>query len=182
MGFKVFMADPSVEQPAEEDPSFHFTKKYIGCMDSVEMMTLDTWVTSSLPMVPERDLMLQMDIEGAEYESIIAMSKNLLQRFRMIAVEFHALDQLWSQPFFTLASRAFAKLLQSHTCVHIHPNNCCGAYELDGIVVPRVCEFTFLRNDRGVLPDFVESLPHELDENNTENPTLLLDPMWLGAD
>ena len=180
MGLKVFMADYSVDKPAEEDPCFHFINKNIGCMDEKDSVTLDTWVAESLSDNYEAELILQMDIEGAEYESLIAISKSLLLRFRIVVVEFHALDQLWSHPFFCLASRAFAKLLQSHSCVNIHPNNCCGSFAVDDIVIPRVCEFTFLRNDRGVLPEFVETLPHELDEDNTDNPTLTLDPLWLG--
>jgi hypothetical protein len=180
-GLKVFMADHSVEQPAEEDPDFHFTKKYVGCLDSDNMITMDSWVAASLPSDCQKDLILQMDIEGAEYESLIAISKNLLCRFRIIVVEFHALGQLWNAPFFCIASKAFEKLLQTHSCVHIHPNNCCGTLCLEDIGIPRVCEFTFLRKDRGFLDESIDSLPHELDEDNTENPPLALDPIWLGV-
>ena len=180
MGLKVFMADHTVLQPAEEHADFHFINKNIGCIDENDCITLDSWVNGSLPSACNEDLMLQMDIEGSEYETIIAMSTNLLLRFRIIVVEFHAMGQLWSDPFYCLASRAFAKLLKSHSCVHIHPNNCCGTLNVDDIVMPKVCEFTFLRNDRGVLQEFVDSLPHELDQDNTCNPTLTLDPLWLG--
>ena len=182
MGLKVFMADKSVDRPAEEDPNFEFTKKYIGCVEDDDFMTLDSWIAAALPQGCTDDLVLQMDIEGAEYESIISITNGHLRRFRLIVVEFHFLDQLWSRPFFDVASRAFAKLLQFHTCVHIHPNNCCGSVDLDGIVIPRFAEFTFLRNDRGVLPGYVESLPHPLDVDCTAKPTLSLHPVWLGSD
>ena len=180
MGLRVFMADLSVPRPAEEHAGFHFINKNVGCIDADTSVTLDTWVSESVSVDCDKDLILQMDIEGSEYESIISISQSLLLRFRIIVVEFHSLDQLWSAPFFRVASRAFEKLLQFHSCVHIHPNNCCGSLVVDDIVVPRVCEFTFLRNDRGVLPGFVEKLPHELDQDNTDQPTLPLDPKWLG--
>ena len=182
MGLKVYMADKSVDRPAAVHPNFVFTKKYIGCVDDEDFMTLDSWITTSLPEDCPSDLILQMDIEGAEYESIISIPNSQLCRFRIIVVEFHSLDQLWSKPFFDLASRAFAKLLQSHSCVHIHPNNCCGYLVFDGIGIPRVAEFTFLRNDRGILPGRVESLPHPLDVDNTSNPTLDLHPVWIRRD
>jgi hypothetical protein len=181
MGMKVYMADRSVDAPAEAHESFEFTKKYIGCVDDESYMTLDAWVAESVPANCEEDLILQMDIEGSEFESILSTSTDLLRRFRVIVVEFHSLDQLWSRPFYDLASRAFAKLLQFHSCVHIHPNNCCGSLVCDGVEIPRIAEFTFLRNDRGVSTEYVLSLPSPLDEDNTSNPTLALPAVWLGG-
>ncbi len=62
------------------------------------------------------ELLLQIDTEGYEYETFLGMSDELARRFRIIAAEFHDLDQLWNRPFFRLASRAFDKILQTHSC------------------------------------------------------------------
>jgi hypothetical protein len=176
-GMNVFLADASVERPAETHPLFHFTRKHVGVTSDAEFMTLDDWVRSSLS-APQADLLLQIDTDGYEYETFLGMSDALLRRFRIIAAEFHELDQLWNRPFFRLASRAFDKILQTHSCVHIHPNNCGGALERDGLVIPSVAEFTFLRNDRIVDASYASEFPHPLDQDNCECGRLALATCW----
>jgi hypothetical protein len=177
-GMQVFLADASVIGPAVHHPSFTFVRKYVGAFADEHFMTLDNWVTVSLPADDHTDLLLQMDIEGYEYETILAASDRLMRRFRHIIVEVHALDQLWNQSFFQIAARAFRKLLRSHTCVHVHPNNCCGSYVWDGIVVPKVAEMTFVRKDRCGATRPATTFPHPLDRDNTDNAPLPLPVCW----
>jgi len=102
----------------------------------------------------------------------------LLKRFRVIVVEFHQLDQLWNSYFFKIASRVFEKLLQTHSCIHNHPNNYYGTIKVGDIEIPLLTEITFIRNDRVNNSSFVHSLPHPLDSDNTNNPTLNLPRCW----
>jgi hypothetical protein len=60
-----------------------------------------------------------MDIEKFEYEVFLSMSENLINRFRIMVVEFHDLDQLWNRHFFTIAGRVFEKFFYKHTVVCI---------------------------------------------------------------
>jgi hypothetical protein len=174
---KVFLVDKSVEKPAEEGSLFHFTSKFIGSMTNDSFMTLDNWVESSLPN-SKRDLILQMDIEKFEYEVFLSMSENLINRFRIMVVEFHDLDQLWNRPFFTIASRVFEKILQTHSCVHIHPNNIGNTQKLNGIEIPQAMEFTFIRNDRINNNDitYQKIFPHPLDVDNDQNTSSVVLP------
>ncbi len=177
LGMKVFLADKSVEQPTETHELFHFIPKYVGATTNDEFITLDDWVNTLLPGT-ESDLLLQMDIEGFEYEVFQATSSSLMHRFRIIIVEFHSLDELWNQGFFRLASRVFDKILQTHVCTHIHPNNCCGSIEKDDLEIPRLLEFTFIRRDRLQKSRFVNTFPHPLDYDNTGQPPLPLPKCW----
>lgn len=163
---KTFLADASVESPAIEDDSLYFVKKYVGAMNDENFITMDEWVSSS-SIDEDTDLMLQMDVEGFEYEIFLNMSEELLRRFRIIVVEFHNLDQLWNNPFFSLSSRVFKKILQTHFCVHLHPNNNDLFLKAQGLSIPLTMEFTFLRRDRanGNLKHAV-SFPHYLDRKN----------------
>lgn len=180
LGMKVFLADRSVDQPAETHDLFCFTKKYVGVTTNDDFMTVDDWVDSSLPK-SSSDLLLQIDIEGYEYEIFLGLSDSLLRRFRVIVVEFHGLGQLWNLPFFRLASRAFDKILQSHTCVHIHPNNCCAPLNIGGLSIPSVAEFTFLRTDRISKPSYTHTFPHPLDVDNTDKEPFPLPGCWYHA-
>jgi len=177
LGMKVFLADNSVDGPPESHSLFHFTKKYVGVTTSDNFMTLDDWVASSLPG-SQADLMLQLDIEGYEYETFLSISDGLMRRFRIIVAEFHALDQLWNRPCFWLTSRTFEKILQTHTCVHIHPNNYCSPLNKFGVQIPPLAEFTFVRNDRLCSPSYASVFPHSLDRDNTDKPHFPLPECW----
>jgi hypothetical protein len=174
---KSFLADASVESPSESHELFHFTRKFVGVTSSDNFMTMDSWVASSLPEV-RGDLMLQIDIEGYEYEVFLNISDSLMKRFRIIVVEFHSLNEVWNRPFFRIASRAFEKILQTHTCVHIHPNNNVRPLDFRGISIPILAEFTFLRNDRISDSTYAKTFPHPLDEDNCNNRHFPLPKSW----
>jgi len=176
-GMKIFMADKSVEGPSYFGENFNFTKKYIGSFLTTDFITLDAWIQNSLTNTTS-DLLLQMDIEGFEYEVIQNMSTHLLNRFRIIIIEFHNLDDLLNQTCFFQLSRVFDKILSSHTCVHIHPNNCCRPVKLKDIEIPPVMEFTFLRSDRIQSKSYSTIFPHALDHDCTANQALHLPKCW----
>jgi len=181
LGMKVFLADKSVSGPVSEHALFSFTKKFVGATSDQDFMTIDEWVASALPEC-QSDLLLQIDIEGCEYEVFLSTSDSLLRRFRIIVAEFHYLDHLWSAPFFQLAGRAFDKLLQTHACIHIHPNNVGGVLRKNGLVIPPVMEFTFQRRDRLTNPSYQRMFPSPLDHDNTDNRTVVLPRCWYGRD
>ena len=172
-GIKVFLADRSVDRPSEQHELFHFSKVFIGSKTKDGFLSLDDWVTNS---VNDEccELIMQMDIEGSEYEVINYADNTTLERFRIFVAEFHGLDSLDKNKIM-----AFEKLLRTHTCIHIHPNNCCGSIQLRNLVVPRVMEFTFLRNDRITNSEFQSVFPHPLDfDNITQNPPMVLPACW----
>ncbi len=176
-GLKVFLADFSVDSPAEFHDNFIFNKKFVGALSNQTFMTLDQWKESKIPD-HHGDLILQMDIEGAEFETLFSASTKLLSQFRIMIIEFHYLQELFNERFFLLVSRVFQRLLQTHSVVHIHPNNCCGSIKGNGLEIPRVAEFTFHRNDRFNNASYRQSFPHFLDRNNTRKSTLVLPSCW----
>ncbi len=177
-GMNVFLADASVDGPATSHPRFTFTKKFVGATSNSRFMTLDDWAAQSLN-TRGSDLLLQMDIEGAEYETLLATDPALLARFRVVVVEFHNLHLLWSEPYFSLVASTFRKVLQTHVCIHIHPNNYFPVETRSGIEISPIAEFTFLRKDRvgdGARP--ATQFPHPLDADNTPNPHVALGKCW----
>ena len=177
VGMKIFMADASVEAPAILDPRFNFEKKFIGRYSKKNFITLENWVNSA-EIGEKADLLLQMDIEGFEYEVLNATSLQILKRFRIIIVEFHLLDNLGMPWYYHRTKKAFEKLLVNHTCVHIHPNNSCGISKILGVEVPGIAEFTFLRNDRIQEKRQVKSFPHPLDRDSVNAESVNLPEIW----
>jgi hypothetical protein len=177
-GMRVFLADYSVDGPAQRHSNFVFDKRFVGCTTDERYITLDDWHAAKLGDDFASELLLQMDIEGAEYETLLAASPRLLARFRIMVIEFHWLPQLWNDPFFLLASRVFEKLLATHAVVHIHPNNCCGSITSAGLEIPRIAEFTLLRRDRLRSTAYRTTFPHPLDRPNVAKKPLQLAPCW----
>ncbi|MFM7264392.1 MAG: FkbM family methyltransferase [Cyanobium sp.] len=177
-GVRVHLADASVTAPEGMTTNMSFLPKYVGSVNNETTIPMDDWVRHA-EEVGDHDLMLQMDIEGAEYEVLMSMSEALLKRHRIIAVEFHMLQHLWNPGFFFLARAAFQRLLASHYCVHIHPNNFCGVFKRGGIEIPVVMEFTFHRKDRlrGTAKP-IARLPHPLDADNKDKPPITLPSYW----
>ena len=178
-GMKLFLADKSVDFPPINLPKekFNFIKKFIGYTQNDDYITMDEWVRQA-NLKEDSDLLLQMDIEGFEYFTFINMTLALQKRFRIIVIELHSLHKLWEEEFFKLASSALGKIFETHTCVHIHPNNCCGVDNKRGVKTPRLAEFTFLRNDRGILDEYQTTFPNPLDFDCTTKPTVILSKDW----
>ncbi|SFT41744.1 Methyltransferase FkbM domain-containing protein [Algoriphagus locisalis] len=175
LGMKVYMADKSVSGPNlnKNEFNYEFLKKHIGCINSDEYITMDNWIRGTTTQT-ESDLMLQMDIEGFEYAAIINITEEMLKKFRIIIIEFHSFESIWHPHFFNIIELTFSKILRYHSVVHIHPNNSGGSIFKNNITIPEVMEFTFLRNDSGVLGEYVTEFPHPLDRDNIKGKSLIL--------
>lgn len=175
-GMEVFMADASVDGPAREHSKFHFEKQHVGGYPREGTMDFTDWVNRCA--APTGDLMLQMDIEGHEYEVLAGLPIGLLSRFRIVIVEFHHLSRLFERSFFDLVMPVFEKLASTHVCAHIHPNNFLGVCRNHGIAIPELMEFTFLRRDRAHTITPALSFPNPLDRDCCPQKSLVLPGCW----
>ena len=76
-GIRVHMADASVAAPEGMVSNMTFEPMFVGAEDHGSVITMDTWVEKAQEK-GDHDLMLQMDIEGSEYEVIASMSSALM--------------------------------------------------------------------------------------------------------
>ena len=177
-GIPSYLADFSVSGPPEGLIPAGFLKKYVGAQSDERTITLTEWIESS-NFGPPGDLLLQMDIEGSEYETILSTPNEILQQFRIVVVEFHAFGKLKNPYYFDIYLKTVSKLTEIFDVVHLHPNNCCGNAVLKNMEIPRVLEVTFLRKDRvfDALP--TRDFPHPLDQRNVlAHEELLLPEIW----
>lgn len=176
-GIPCFQIDASVAtSPLSGHPLVTFERKFLGITPDATTVTLDDWVAEKVP-ADTGDLILQMDIEGAEWLVLAGATDAVLTRFRIILVEFHDVDRLVDPFGFNVIAGVFRKLLRQFDIVHVHPNNC-RPVVLTGAAfeVPGVLEYTFLRKDRSQRRNTVATLPHPLDRDNTDAlPPIRLD-------
>lgn len=166
-----------------------FEKKWLDVDGSPHSISLLEWVHQWSPDAVD-DLILQMDIEGAEYRNLLGTPQDLLERFRVIVIELHGLDAAKDPVTFEdNLGPLLRKLDKSHICVHVHPNNCCGEFILEGTAlnVPNLIEATFLRRDRISASIARQSIPPKLPHpddirrNVDHLPPLFLNAEWLGG-
>ena len=161
-GIDSFMVDFSVDKPPIENKRFHFEKKFLGNKNDEKFIRLEDWIKNNIN--DNSDLILQMDIEGSEYEVIIDTPLKIFKKFRIMAIEFHSLDMIFNKNSFKIVEAVFDKLSNDFTVAHIHPNNSRPIINKSSINIPELLEFTFLRNDRVELNDEKLQFPHALDE------------------
>jgi hypothetical protein len=164
-GIRCQLADYSVDAAPVASPLIHFEKRFLGTVDDAQYMRLSSWVERHADP-GDGDLLLQMDIEGAEYDVLIETPAELLGRFRTIVVEFHGLESLFTPMGFRLVNAVFTKLLRQFTPVHAHPNNHFPCQRFDRFQVPPLMEFTFHRSDRIARAAPAREFPHPLDRSN----------------
>jgi hypothetical protein len=162
LGIRSFLADYSIDQPPILRPEFTFDKIFLGSSNRGNFTTLASWKDKYIKDYAG-DMILQMDIEGGEYEVILSTPDDLLSQFRIMAIEFHFLERLFDPFIFGLFSSSFEKILQQFHVVHIHPNNTGGIAKMGDIEIPRVMEFTFLNKRRVRSTRPRETFPHKLD-------------------
>ena len=164
-GIKSHLADASVDAPPDGLEVASFEKKFLGGVNDENHMTMESWLYRNESYAG--DLLLQMDIEGAEYETILATPPVILNRFRIIAMEIHNVQDWFSPIAWGCVKTFFGKLLRDFHVVHNHPNNNCPFIQIgDDIVMPTVFELTFLRKDRSPATGFCTEFPHPLDQRN----------------
>ena len=177
-GILCFLADGTVNQPLNMHPNMHFEKMMIGDGPADTYLSMDNWVARTAP--PDGDLMLQMDIEGAEYEALLSSSRALLDRFRIIILELHGLDRYLFGDARILLERLMDNLLENHIICHVHPNNVCPPVNILGRVIPPIIELTLIRKDS--FPNITgdeATYPHPLDAPNVPNlPIRAFPPFW----
>lgn len=177
-GIKSFMADYSVDGPAITRPEFTFDKKFLSSYERGKYITLSSWKDRYIREY-DGDLILQMDIEGSEYEVLLTAPDQLLDQFRIMVIEFHYLDRLFDPLCFPLFSSCFERLLQYFYVAHIHPNNFSGSVKVDDVEIPEVMEFTLINKRRVLSAKPRLEFPHPLDvENKASVPALPLPKCW----
>jgi hypothetical protein len=160
---KCFLADFSVTSPPiEKNTQIFFEKKFLGNKNNSEFMTLTDWVDRNAP--DDNELLLQMDIEGSEYDVLINTPSQILKKFRIIIIEFHFLESLLDPLGLKLIDNVFQKLLTFFEIIHIHPSHL-GVEPLKygKFGIPGHLEITFLRKDRISQKFPTKHFPHELD-------------------
>jgi len=155
------MLDHTIEKKILKDSKSIFLQKKLSYEKQHGSLDLEELVEKYSS--DNNDKILQMDIEGSEYEILINTKNETLKKFRIIIIEFHHLHGLRNMLFLRMFNSLISKLMRSFTITHLHANNFAERFNLYGNEYSSCLEITFLRKDEGAaLGD--SSLPHRLDQ------------------
>lgn len=171
-GIPCELIDGSISTSPVEHPLINFQRLWIARKSGAESISLDDWIQECAE--PHEDLLLQMDVEGAEYETLLAAQAETLRRFRIIVIELHELRSVLSRMGRRVFLATLDRLKESHQIVHAHPNNCCPGIRSKQFLWPDTLELTFLRRDRIKSNHGLATLPHPLDRDNTSRGSIQL--------
>ena len=166
-GIPVYLADNSVDLDVSSFPLVNFRKQHLAVIDSTDEITLGYWMESSgfAPNLSE-SFILQMDIEGAEWEIGKNLDPQTLGRFKVILVEVHELQKVFTKAGLEEVSSWIDRLTTTHKIVNAHINNGDLLVTYCGISVPPLVELVFLRDDCFSVLEEEEEIPHPLETPN----------------
>jgi len=115
------------------------------------------------------DMILKIDIEGNEWDSLGILDSSTFANFSQIVAEFHGMRLLEIASFRERAHRVFSTIRQTHEVIHVHGNNFAGLHIVKGIPIPDCIELTFANRRYHSFVPCCESFPGNLDCPNDPN-------------
>ena len=129
---------------------------------------------------------MKIDIEGHEFRIFPTFSDNQMKKIKQLVLEIHTPGDIQLHPDYfsglsditnTNMIDLFKKINRTHTLVHVHPNNGCNTYYVEGVHLPNVFECTFIRNEfvAEKIPNST-SIPFPIDMPNIpQKPVVVFD-------
>lgn len=166
-GYQIFMYDMTIDDLPKYRPEFHFFKEGIGGKkDPINRLdTLENFIARNGHQ-NRRNVILKMDVEGAEWDFLETVKSETLNQFDQIIFEFHGLvlgmNVVKSGRFIS----CLRKLNQTHQAIHVHGHNGDAAIKLEEMIFPNELEVTYANRANYNFYDDEVILPHPLDRPN----------------
>ncbi|MBQ3346494.1 MAG: FkbM family methyltransferase [Synergistaceae bacterium] len=161
-GYDVFMYDHTISRLPESNPRFHWSRLGLsdGSSQDDRLRTLEELITAN-GHKDRRDMILKIDVEGAEWGFLETVRPETLAKFSQITFELHGMINP-AQPSKTL--NALRKLNATHQLIHLHPNNNASCITVGGKIFCNTLEASYvLRENHSFVQDYDVSLPLEVD-------------------
>lgn len=159
-GIQCFMYDHTIKKLPQKHKLFHWHKAGICGNEPVkDCKTLDEFIKIN-GHEGNNNLILKMDVEGAEWEAIVAAKKESLLQFKQLVFEFHGLCSKYQ---YDHICSVLEKINESHQVVHVHGTNYDDYILVKNIVMPCCLEVTYARKNDYDFIDNKSFYPTPLD-------------------
>jgi glycosyltransferase involved in cell wall biosynthesis len=174
-GIDVFQFDHTVTGSPVAHDRFHFFRHRISPQDTNDSESIQT-VIGRLP--DEGQLILKIDIEGAEWDVLDVATVDDLGRVAQFVGEFHGFSNVIKNDWRERVTRVMTKLNSVFQIVHVHGNNWSPFNMVANVPFPDVIELTLVNRSLYQFEDTDEIYPTSIDRPNHEHrPDIFLGSM-----
>lgn len=174
-GFDVYMYDHTIDDLPEPNEHFHFQKKGIGSEMAVVQNEKLVTLRQALENNHHSDIsniILKVDVEGAEWEVLAELPYDLSNQFSQITVELHNFTTTMHRE---LILKALEKISRTHQLVYLHGNNYGVVDFSENVFMPDTLEVTFLNRNEYQFIEVDKICPAKLDAPcNPAKPDIFL--------
>ena len=165
-GIACFMYDHTIDSLPEEHKLFHWSREGICGSEHLEhCRTLESFIKSN-GHEGRNDLILKMDVEGAEWDAIAATDSSTLAQFSQIVFELH---DVYSAVLHNKICTVLSKLNETHQPVYVHGNNWADYERAGDLVMPWALEVLYVRKNDHTFRESSHFYPLEQDMPNKAN-------------
>ena len=165
-GLKIMMYDHTIDRLPYTHLNFEFIRQGVSSTATPDGQLSD--ISSHLAKNGHfrNDLILKMDVEGAEWSVFDSIDEELLRNFEQIVFEVHGLTDMQDTSRRALYHRVFSKLNRHFSLVHVHANNWAEVRLALGFAVFDIMELSYVRNDLVEFGPWDQTIPTRLDAPN----------------
>ncbi|MBR0168786.1 MAG: FkbM family methyltransferase [Synergistaceae bacterium] len=164
-GYDVFMYDHTIDGLPEENTRFHWSK--LGIADGVthddRLKTLEELISRN-GHEGKRDMILKMDVEGAEWGFLESVKPETLSQFSQMTFELHNMIKLADHE---RVLNILRKINETHQLVHLHANNVSSYVTIGGRNFAALFEVSYVLRDKYKFSsEYDVKLPLKIDMPN----------------
>lgn len=174
-GYDIYMYDPTIDELPFRQSKFHFCRAGISDGKNIDSnyYSLEYFLETNQHS-ENRNMILKMDVEGAEWGFLKEVKSATLELFDQIVFELH---ELIVDGNVRKKLQALQKLNATHQLVHLHPNNFGRAIIIDGKLFSNDIEATYIRRGKysSINMEYDVKLPLPIDRpNRAKTPEMCL--------
>lgn len=161
-GYDVFMYDHTIDKLPARNSRFHFFRKGIADSEThdEDLDTLENFIRHNHHW-NKHDMILKMDVEGAEWGFLEMVGSETLSQFRQIILEFHGVN---NPGLCDRLPNILRKINTTHQLIHIHGQNSSYYMKIGDKTFCNLIEVTYARRDRyKFVDDYDVELPLNID-------------------
>jgi hypothetical protein len=164
----VYMYDHTIDALPHSDKHFHFFKIGVcGKNNGYENLKTFDQLLKINGHENKTNIILKMDVEGAEWDSLADVSQEAMERCNQIIVEFHNVNQIVIDEKYKSICDLLRKINKTHQSIHLHACNYSSYEIIGGEPIPNVIEVTYVRRSNHKFTKNYKCYPlKELDHPN----------------
>ncbi|MBC6404139.1 MAG: FkbM family methyltransferase [Rhodospirillales bacterium] len=166
-GLESFLYDYTIARLVQDHPRFRFRREGISGSNkpNKKVFTLEHHIAENGHT--DGDMILKMDVEGAEWDVLRTIDPAVLTRFEQIIMELHRIWHLDRPEFYQCFCPAMEKLREHFHLFHVHANNAGPIRSLSDLPVASPLEISLLRKDLSATAPWQTIIPSALDAANS---------------